>query len=105
MPHGRHFGGNKYRNRRIKNNIDNRSRKNTVFSSVSELIINFIIKDISNNNSRIRSFFRKLLQNTKNEINQKRKVIKAKFTILNDNQKIESKKGDLNEKESSSTNT
>ena len=85
MTDGKHHGGFKYRNKR---DITHHGR-NSVIGTVITAIAGTIVKDLTNEDSKIKNLFNKIIRPKQIEEKQdERKVIDTEFSVI-ENEKIE----------------
>ena len=85
MTEGRHYGGFKYRNKR---NQSHRGR-NSFWGTVITAIAGTVIKDLTNENSKIKKLFNKVIHPKQIEDKQnEKKIINAEYSVI-DNKEIE----------------
>jgi hypothetical protein len=80
MRNGKHLGGFKYRNRR---NV-NRTERSTLLGTLITAIAGTVVKDLTNENSKIKFLFNKMFHSKQIEDKQKQDdVIEAEYSVLN----------------------
>ena len=80
----KHLGGFKYRNRRNVNQLG----KNSLLGTIITGIAGVVIKDLTNENSKIKKLFSKVIRPKQIEdINNKKNIIEAEYSV-EDNKKI-----------------
>ena len=85
MTDGKHYGGFKYRNRRVKSHRGRNSFLGTVITAIAGTVV----KDLTSENSRIKKLFNKVIHPKQIEDKQsEKKVIDAEYSVI-DNEDIE----------------
>jgi len=80
----KHLGGFKYRNRRNVNPLGKKSLLGTIITGIAGIVI----KDLTNENSKIKKLFSKVIRPKQIEdINNKKNIIEAEYSV-EDNKKI-----------------
>ena len=88
MADGKHYGGYKYRNKRNKSHLG----RNSFWGTVITAIAGTVVKDLTNENSKIKKLFNKVVHPKQIEDKQsEKKVIDAEYSVV-DNEKIEKEK-------------
>ena len=80
----KHLGGFKYRNRRNVNQLG----KNSLLGTIITGIAGVVIKDLTNENSKIKKLFNKVIHPKQIEDKQgEKKVIEAEYSVINNEKK------------------
>ncbi|OPX30122.1 MAG: hypothetical protein B1H06_00310 [Candidatus Cloacimonas sp. 4484_143] len=80
----KHLGGFKYRNRRNVNQLG----KNSLLGTIITGIAGVVIKDLTNENSKIKKLFSKVIHPKQIEDKQgEKKVIEAEYSVINNEKK------------------
>ncbi len=81
MTDGKHYGGFKYRNRRIKSHRG----RNSFIGTVVTAIAGTIVKDLTSEDSKIKKLFNKVVHPKQIEEKQsEKKVINAEFSVVDE---------------------
>jgi len=67
----------RYRNKRISN----RFQRSTYFSMLTPIIMSFVIKDLNNEKSMLRSLYAKITKSLKLTVNSNHEIIDADYKI------------------------
>ena len=85
MTDGKHYGGFKYRNRRIKSHRG----RNSFLGTALTALIGTAIKDLTSEDSKIKKLFNKVIHPKQIEDKQnEKKIINAEYSVI-DNEKTE----------------
>ncbi len=80
MTDGKHYGGYQYRNRRDKSHRG----RNSIWGTIITAIAGTVIKDLTNENSKIKKIVRKIIPPKQIEDKQnKKKLINAEYQVIN----------------------
>lgn len=80
MTDGKHYGGYQYRNRRDKSHRG----RNSIWGTIITAIAGTVIKDLTNENSKIKKIVRKIIPPKQIEDKQnKKKLISAEYQVIN----------------------
>ena len=81
MTDGKHYGGFKYRNKRIQGHRG----RNSFIGTVITAIAGTVVKDLTSENSKIKKLFNKVIHPKQIEEKQReKKVIDAEFSVVNE---------------------
>ena len=81
MTDGKHYGGFKYRNKRIQGHRG----RNSFIGTVIIAIAGTVVKDLTSENSKIKKLFNKVIHPKQIEEKQReKKVIDAEFSVVNE---------------------
>jgi len=83
MNDGKHRGGYKYRNKRNGNSKSG----NSVIGTIVSAITGIIIKDLANEDSRLKMLFSKIIHPQRIKKDSKNKIIKGEFEIIENKKK------------------
>ena len=85
MTDRKHYGGFKYRNRRVKNNRGRSSFIGTVITAIAGTVV----KDLTSEDSKIKKLFNKMIHPKQiSDKNRENKIIDAEYSVI-DNEKTE----------------
>jgi len=91
MTDGKHYGGFKYRNKRIQGHRG----RNSFIGTVITAIAGTVVKDLTSEDSKIKKLFNKVIRPKQIEEKQReKKIINAEFSVI-DNEKIEKENSSL----------
>ena len=81
MTDGKHYGGFKYRNKRVQGH----SGRNTFIGTVVTAIAGTVVKDLTSEDSKIKKLFNKVIRPKQiEEKPREKKVIDAEYSVVNE---------------------
>jgi len=91
MADGKHYGGFKYRNKRIQSHRG----RNSFIGTVITAIAGTLVKDLTGEDSKIKKLFNKVIHPKQIEDKQnEKKVIYAEFSVVDNENKINDLNGE-----------
>jgi len=91
MADGKHYGGFKYRNKRIQSHRG----RNSFIGTVITAIAGTVVKDLTGEDSKIKKLFNKVIHPKQIEDKQnEKKVIYAEFSVVDNENKINDLNGE-----------
>jgi len=91
MADGKHYGGFKYRNKRIQSHRG----RNSFIGTVITAIAGTVVKDLTDEDSKIKKLFNKVIHPKQIEDKQnEKKVIYAEFSVVDNENKINDLNGE-----------